>query len=75
MGSPAGRDVQRGGLIEPLFVSKIVRDRNQVRPGRRGYIPGAGAIEAVRREGLNCHFEQTLPRGLAAITGRPRSCG
>ena len=61
--------------IKSLLVPKIVRNRDQVRLSRLGDIPGAGAIEPARRKNPNSHLEKALPRGLAAVTGRPDSGG
>jgi hypothetical protein len=63
--------VQCRGIVKSLFAPEIVRNRDNVRPGRLSDITGTGAIEAALRKDPNRHLKEALPRGLTAVTGRP----
>jgi len=75
IGSPASGHPQCRSMVKSLLVAKIVRNRDQVRLSRLGDITGAGAIEAAFRKDPNSYLKEALPRGLAAVTGRPGSGG
>jgi len=75
MASPATSHVPGRGVVKSLFVPEIVRNRDEIRLRSLGDVPGASAIKAVRCEDLNSHLEETLPRGLPAVTARPGSGG
>ena len=75
MVSPASGHPQCRSMVKSQLVSKIVRNRHQVRLSRLGDVTGAGTIEAAFRKDPNSHLEEALPRGLAAVTVRPGSGG
>ena len=71
MGRPTRCHVHCHGIVKSLFAPEIVRNRDKVGLSRLGDIPRAGTVETARREDLNSHLEEALPRGFATLTGRP----